>query len=306
MFRHRSFWIILIITAFVWLMATMSEHSDYTLPVKLRWEGFDSARYVVSNADTALTVTINADAFQAISFFLTADRQPFAIRVQGDTVLKVNSLLLNSLIKQFQQSGIKDITSPVETLRLTLAERHRKGYCPTLKQTQFQFADQCGLYGSPVIEPDTVWLFGDSATLDKITQLTTQPATISGITDSGWYTLALDPVWTRYRDIHSSTDSIRLFLPVIRYVETTITVPVTTPGVNPSIGLRTIPERVNVTLWVPSNLPDIAPSQVQAEVSLPAGNADDKLPVRITRFPDLTRVKQVNPPEVQYVIIKNK
>ena len=306
MFRHRSFWFILIITAIVWLLATMSEHNDYPLTIQLRWEGFDSARYVIADADTALPVTINANSFQAIAFSLAADKQPFTLRVGSDSVLKVNSLLLNSLLSQYQVSGVKTVTSPLETIHITLSQRQRRAFIPQLNQVNFQFADQCGLSGNPVIQPDTVWLYGDSATLNIIKRLTTSPAAITGITDSGWYTIPLNPVWTAYRDIHSSADSIRIFVPVMRYKEVSLAVPVMPRADNSDIRLRTIPERVSVTLWVPDYQSSVPPSQVEAEVSFNPGQSTDKLPVRITRFPENMRVKQIDPAEVQYVIIKNK
>ena len=154
MFRHKSFWIILLITAFVWLMATMTEHSDFTLSMPLRWEGFDNAR-------------IKANTFQAVSFVLAAKDNPFVLSVSGDTVLKVNSILLNEALRQYQTAGVKTISSPVETLHIKLSERERRGYVPTLRNVEFRFADRCGLCGNPVVEPDTVWLYGDPVSLDN-------------------------------------------------------------------------------------------------------------------------------------------
>ena len=312
MFRHKSFWIILVITALAWVIAAMSERSDHAVTLRLKWDGFDTARYVVSRADTVLPVTINANTFQAASFILSARDHPFVLRVSGDTVLKVNSILLNEALYQYQTSGVKTITSPVETLRIALSERERRGYVPTLKDVEFRFADRCGLCGKPIMEPDTVWLYGDPATLDKIVSLSVAPAVVSGIADSAWYTLALNPVWSNFRDVHSSADSVRVFIPTLRYVETTLTVPITpvTPTGTPAgtVGgslLRTIPERVNITLYVPDDYP-VAPTaaQIQAVALLNPAGASDLLPVHITRFPAGVRVKSISPPQVQYVIIK--
>lgn len=307
MFRHRSFWIILLITAFVWLMATMSEHSDYSFSVPLRWDGYDTSRYVVNYADTALPVTINANYFQALSFQYTTEQKPFTLHVSTDTVLKVNSLLLDNLVKQYQSSGIKSVTSPTESLRLSLTERESRAYLPVLRDVNFQFTTQHGLYGSPLIEPDTVWLYGDPAMLNKIPELTTAPALLTDINDSGWFSLALNPVWKQFRDVHSSTDSIRVFLPVERYVEKTVTVNVVPVSHDNSVHLRILPERVNITFWVPAKDYDFfTADQVEAVVVYTPGETGSDLPVRITRFPDNMRVKQISPATLQYVIIKNK
>ena len=97
MFRHRSFWIILVITAIVWLVATMSEHGDYPLEIHVKWQGYDTTRFVVTQVDTLLPVTINSNCFLAIGRYRAAKRQPFTIMTSGDTVVKVNDALFNDI-----------------------------------------------------------------------------------------------------------------------------------------------------------------------------------------------------------------
>lgn len=306
MFRHKSFWIILLITAIVWLMATMSEHTDYPLNIPLQWRGYDSSRYVVTSADTLLPVTINSNCFQAIARHYAIRQTPYVIRSSHDTVLKVNSVLLNDVVKQLGFVGTHGITSPVEIVHLSLTARQRKAYLPQLRNVAFHFDDQRGLAGIPVITPDTVWLFGDPDKMDKITEIVTKPCQIEGIRDSGWHTLALDPVWRRYSNVHSTTDSIRIFLPVEQFVEKSVTVGVAVNSGDSRVRLRIIPEKVNVTLWVPVNSYDrLSSTQVEAEVSYNPADLRDELPVRITRFPENTRVKAVSPSSLQYVILKN-
>lgn len=306
MFRHKSFWIILIITTIVWLMATMSEHDDYPLDVPLQWSGYDASSYVATSADTVLPVVVNSNCFQAIARHYIVQRTPYVIHTSSDTVIKVNSVLLGDVVKQMGFVGTHGISSPAESLHLTLTSRVRKAYVPRLHDVTFHFSDQRGLSGTPVIEPDTVWLFGDPEKMDKITEIVTKPTEINDIRDSGWHTLALEPVWREYSNVHSTTDSIRIFLPVEQYVEKTIMVNVTPQSPDSRVKLRVIPERVNVTLWVPVNSYDLLTTgQVEAEVTYNSDDKSGELPVRITRFPDNTRVKAVSPSSLQYVIIKN-
>ena len=77
MFRRRSVWIILALTAIVWLMAVMSEHNDYPVNVRVKWAGIDTARYVVTYADTLLPVTINSNCFLAMSRYNAVRRKPY-------------------------------------------------------------------------------------------------------------------------------------------------------------------------------------------------------------------------------------
>ena len=305
MFRHRSFWIILVITAVIWLGVTMSEHHDYPLSVHVEWVGYDTARYVVTHADTLLPLTIRSNCFLAISRYTAVKQHPYQITASSDTTVKVGGALFDDLLQQFAFHGTHGISSNIESLSLSLVERGRKGYMPQLRNIQFDFAEQCGLSGSPVIEPDTVWLYGDPVLLQQIPELVTTPAHLTQLNDSCHVTLALDPVWQRYPDLRSSADSIRLFLPIDRFVEKTLSVPVRFQCTDNQLQVRLHPERADVTLWVPvKDYDKITFDMVHLAVDYIPGDNAQALPVRASHFPAGTRVKHISPSTIQYVILR--
>lgn len=306
MLRHRSFWVILFLTAVVWILATMSDSKSYSLHVRVEWEGLDTSRYVVTYADTLLPITVTSNGFYAISRYFAVRHRPYTIAVQADTAIKVDSYLFDDLTRQFAFQGIEQITSPVETLRIQLTERQRRGFVPQLHDVQFLFTEQFGLSGAPIIEPDTVWLYGDTESLNKIQQVVTAPCTISHISDSGYYRIPLAPTWRKYRDLRSSHDSIRILLPVDRFVERTFSVPVAFRSPDASHKARLYPNHVDVTLWVPvRDYDSITADMLQAVVDYDPAITQTELPVLISTFPTATRVKQVTPSALQYVILVN-
>lgn len=305
MLKSRSFWIILLFTAVVWVIATMSEHSDYPVTLRVEWTGFDTSRYVVTYADTAIAVTINSNCFNARSRYRAAQRQSYRIAVNGDTAIRVTTALLDDMVTQLGFSGCHGIATTADQLRLRLAERQRKAFVPQLQGVQFHFADQYGLSGTPRLEPDTVWLYGDSASLAKIDHLTTLPSEIYGISDSGYCPLLLDTLWRSNPNLRCSHDTLRLFIPVERYVEKSISVPVTFRCTDQQVRVHLYPERVEVSLWVSkTNYAKLYDDMVEAVVEYDPDAPESVLPVRITRFPSFARVKQVSPSTLQYVIIK--
>ena len=69
--------------------------------------------------------------------------------------------------------------------------------------------------------------------------------------------------------------------------------------------MRLHPERVDVTLWVPvREYHNITPDMVHLAVDYTPGEKSQTLPVRATLFPAGTRVKQISPSTIQYVIIR--
>ena len=304
LFRRRSFWIILLLTAIVWLVVTMSEHNDYPVQVRVQWTGFDSTRHVVTYADSVLPLTINSNCFLAQSRYIVVKQKPFVINVSGDTVLSVNNHLFQEIIDQMDFGGTHGISSPVETLKLKLTDVNRKGFVPQLRDVEFRFKDQIGLAGEPRVEPDTVWLYGNIASLNKIDQLETKSCKVNNIAKSGYYSLPLNPVWKQYGDVKSSHDSVRIYVPAGRFIEKTFVVPLSF-NTKESVRWRLMTEQVSVTLWVPdSAYNDVTEEMIGAEVIYRSSDVSQELPVRIIKFPENTRVKQVSPASVQYVIIK--
>ena len=62
---------------------------------------------------------------------------------------------------------------------------------------------------------------------------------------------------------------------------------------------------MDVTLWVPIGLYDeINADQVHVAVDYSSAKGARELPVMATLFPSNTRVKQISPSSIQYVIIQ--
>lgn len=305
MFRHRQFWIILAITAIVWLCVTMSEHNDYPLQVRVEWVGYDTSRFAVISADTLLPLTVRSNGFNAIARSREVRRRPFSIAISGDTSVTVNEAFFDEIADAFGFVGVESVKSSRDRLSIAISERQRVGFVPQLRNVDFAFAEQCGLSGAPVIEPDTVWLYGSPAELVKIHSVATAPATLKNICDSCCRTLALDPVWRQFPQLRSSADSIRIFLPVERYIEKSFTLPVRLNGLASSANVKIYPERADVTLWVPSNAYDLITSDMIRLVADYNPDApSDALPLRVASFPANTRIKSLVPSSIQYVIIR--
>lgn len=303
--RKHPFWIILLITTILWLCYSMSEEGDYKTQIPIQWTGIDTARYAVTYADSVLPVTIKSNCFQAIKRYFVLRQSYYSISVQGDTIINVAHPLFEDLTKQLNFVGISSMYSSKEVLRVEVDERIAKPFVPQLRGVEFNFDGQVGLSGEPRIEPDTVWLYGTASSLNKISQLSTAPTVLEHLSDSGYYTLTLDPVWKDYPDLRSSHDVIRIYLPVDQFTEIKLKVPVTLRSSSQLGRVRLYPEQVDVSLWVPrSDYNNITASQIEVVADYDAITNSQQIPVLVTRFPSNTRIKQVSPASIQYVIIK--
>lgn len=303
--RRHPFWVILILTTVAWIGFAMSEEDDYPMELRISWVGVDTSRYVVTHADTTLSLSVKSNCFNAIKRYRVARDSEYVISIEGDTTIRVGQVLFDNISSHFGFEGISAVFSHQEVLRYATSERIGKPFVPQLRNVEFRFSDQVGLAGSPVILPDTVWLYGSQSSLDKITQLETAPAILEQISDSGYYALPLNPIWKEYDDLRVSHDIVRIYLPLERFTEIKLMVPVSFRSTNQHHKVRLYPEQVELSLWVPANSHDkISANQIEAVVDYRDDQDSQQLPVMITRFPSNTRIRQISPASIQYVIIQ--
>lgn len=302
--HYRAFFVILLITLAVWYIVALSDHKSYPMEVRIEWCGFDSARYAVLVADTVLPIVIESNGFHALSNEHKAKSNPLKVEVYGDSTVRVERLL-DVIEGELELTGVHSVKAALETISIRLAQRRSKTLAIRLRDVRIAFAEQFGLAGAPRFEPDSIVLYGSEASLQNIDSLFTAPAEITEVSDSGYYILNIDPVWARYPDVRPSSSNARLYLPVERYAEKRFSLPVHFVASDVSLQARLYPETVTLTVWAPTrDHAFLQADQFDVEVYYNPREHQSTLPVRVVRFPSDVRIKNVEPSNLQYVIIK--
>lgn len=296
----KRFLVILVATALVWLGVSMSEENEYPLEVRVEMVGFDTVRYAVVSADTLLPLQVTMSGFNA---FLNSYRQQHvevAVPEEGDAVE------VASLRQQFIRSilGAKEVSSTVDSLRVVLAPRGQRTFCPRIDNVNFAFTDQHGLYGEPTVTPAEVTLYGPDEVLAQIKELKVAATNIRDISASATYHLPLEPVWQQYADVYPSVTEMAIYLPVEAYVEKDYRVPITVLGADSTVSLRLYPEVATVRAWVAQRdllrEPEFVVAVNYSDIFLNEGH----LAPRLVEFPSFVRPRNVEPSEIQCVVIQ--
>ena len=246
----KRFLVILGLTAVVWLGVSMSESMDYTVPVKIRYVGYDTVRYALADADTVLPMRITSSGYVAFLMGQMETSPEVQVSIKGNSLQ--SAIGTDSLYAAVRQSvtGIKDVSCSIDSLRVTLVERGSKTFRPTLDAVSFEFAERYGLYGEPVVTPAEVVLYGPEEVLSAIGSLPVATTTVSGISKSQSYTLPLEPVWEQYGDVRPSCTEVQVFVPVESFVERTYKVPIMVDGADSSVAVHVYPPEATLHMWV--------------------------------------------------------
>lgn len=302
----KHFIVILAVTILVWFGVSMSEEADYPMRVRIEMTGFDTVRYAVVRADTAINVNVRCSGFDA--FLHSVSRIEPSVKIEMPDTTLYRAVAMENVYGTIRQSiiGSKAVSSNIDSLHLLLAERSHRTFSPQIEGLQITFAEGYGLYGQPEVVPDHITLYGPEEALQQISGLHVKPTEIADVSQTQRHTLELEPVWEKFHDVHPSATSIDVTLPVEAYVERLFEVPVTIEGADTTEHIKVYPDVVKLHVWVARrDMPHITASQFSVGIGydeVVGSRQSHKL--RLMQYPDNTRLRTIEPQEVQCVIIK--
>lgn len=298
----KHFLVILGLTALVWLGVSMSETDEYPMRVRVEMKGYDTVRYAVLQADTSLNVQVRMSGFNALLNGL----HHFVPTVEVTLAEGQTSVAVHTLNDQLRQSilGAKQVDSETDTLRIVLAERSHRIYRPRIDGVNFAFVEQYGLYGEPIITPSTVVLYGPAEVLASIPEVRATPTELCNIKSTSTFRIPLEPVWEQYADVHPSCREVEVYLPVEAYVEKVYNVPIQVENADSTVDLRLYPPQAKVRVWVAQRDLGHEPEFTVSVNYRDALSRDGRVVPHLSQFPSYVRLRNVEPKEVQCVIIK--
>lgn len=281
----------------------MAEPMEYSVRVRVDYVGYDTVRYALASADTAYNVRIGSDGYTAFLIGLLDQEARVQVSVSGQGLQRAVSVdNLYSAVRE-ELPSIRSVSCNTDSLRVTLVERSSKTFRPTVDNVNFEFAEQYGLYGQPVITPSEVTLYGSEADLAKITSLPVARQTISAIRSSESYVMSLEPVWEQAGDVYPSCREVTVFVPVESYVEREYKVPIQVLGADTSVQVHIYPPEALLHVWVARRDMHREPEFV-VQVDYADIVSGRHIVPQLTEFPAYMRPRGMEPPEVQCVIIK--
>ena len=285
------------------MLAAMSDESDYTYRYPLRYEGYDTLSYVRTYGDSVLVTVERSTGFRALRRSLSQAEPPVltvnvAPYLTGMDAFIPEEALHRELDSVFESQRVAKVTFAGSGIRMGVAARQSKRVPVAVRNIECTFASQYGLGGEPVVEPDSVTLYGSAAALEHFSEVPTVGVRLKGVDMSQRMEVPLQPVWEAYSGMCCDCAEVELALPVKRFVERTFVAKVRCGG---SDSVRLYPDHVKVHCWVPTELyGEVEADDIEVEARL----QEERMVPQVVSFPVGVRIKQVEPAELQYVILR--
>lgn len=310
--QSRAFFFSLIAISAVWLVSSMSEPKVFREHYRLCFDGIDTARYAVTAIDSSLTLDIRSNGFQAFRRGLNRNKAIHIDVARKIDEKKADDIQLSLLTdeytdiirKQLDMRGVSDVKPVANMLHVKLAQRQSKAFVPEIDNVGFQFDAMVGLCGKPQVRPDTVYLYGSQASLDKIDAVRAEPQTIKNIRISGKYRVQLAKEWQKFPDVHPSTQTVDIYIPVETFTEKSVSVPVNYSTDKNYKRVQIYPASVTVKCLVPQNKYAAINSDNFSVTARLVSDSSNYLTPVVTSFPSDVRIKSISPQQLQFIIIK--
>ncbi len=166
-----------------------------------------------------------------------------------------------------------------------------------------EFRKQFLQYDSIIVTPSCITLQGPAAYIDTLTFLKTESESIDDLHETKTVKLKIIKPF-KGPDFQYSSDNVDIMVPVEKFTESNIKIPIIIEPGNPDVRIKTFPAEVTIKFLVAlKDYPRISKNQFQVKAKYD-GRQTQKLELKLTQKPSFVRSVKLEPVSVDFIIMK--
>lgn len=302
--------ICLLLAVLFWFLKTFTKDYGTVIELPVSYSGISSDQVVLNDLPEVMRVQVNAWGFTLLRHYAGAGADTITIPCDQlkDTRLGAAYLstkpLLGEVAAQFSD-GIRVERLLTDSIYFRLDKRVNK-MLPVEARVNATFAPQYLQSGPLELLPAAIAVSGPASIMDTLEVLRTEVMDFPNLEKSTTAAVGFVVAQENSR-VECRPPKLLLTVPVDRFTERTVSVPVTVANVPDSLLVQTFPKAVDVTFRVAySEYKRVNPSTILAEVDFDDSDnlSAARLNVRMDRIPDFVDVVRFSPKKVEYRIKK--
>lgn len=305
-----SFLFFLLLAFILWLLNALDNNYSANITFPIKYINHQPNKEMVGNIPAELNLNVNGHGYAILKNMLTAKSQPIIIRLMSlnfiETADSSKTYVLTRNLKELVQRQL----GTEMTLNYIQPDTFFYNFSPIINKkvpvtvvAKIEFEQQYMRGGDFIIQPESVFISGPKAIIDTTFDAKTTYKTFSNVNKSFTAELALEPV----DKLHINRNSINVTIPVDKFTESSITVPVKCINLPDSIELKVFPSSINVKFIVSlRNYSMVNPRLFRAVVDYKTIGAvmSNKLKIVLEKQPSFVHAVQYYPKSVDYIIEK--
>ena len=299
-----------LISTIFWFFNALSKSYSTSIKVPVKFTNFPEDKILVNTLPADLDLDINAHGFTIARHNLNPALKPVVLNVRSmfskrreqKNVVKyyVPTESLKDQLEKKLRGKMNVLHVRPDTLYFEFAELIRKKV-PVRVDIDVSCAEQYMLNGNIKVIPDSLEISGPSSMLDTINYVQTKYFEFTGLKESISRSFAIQ----RNENLTYSTTRIKIEIPVDKYTEAAMNLPIQIKNVPDSVNIQLLQDSVTVFYLVSlSEYPNIEINNFSAEI-----NYNDfkekkglKARVKLKKFPGTVRSIRYKPKYVEYFI----
>ncbi len=307
--RVLIFFFFLLLSILFWFLTALNKEYVTSISYPVRYIRFPEDKVLVNDIPDRLELNVNASGFTLLRYQLKSRLTPI--------IFDVNSFSPNNfrddpsafyILSSFAKEGIsRQLSSEIKILDIRpdslifrFSERVKK-VVPVNLRPNLSFAKQFMQVGPCILEPDSVTISGPKVIIDSIYAVETEELVMSGINESFDLEIKIRPI----NKVDLDPVEIWLQVPVEKFTEANLKIPIEVVNLPDSLILRTFPGEVNITCQVGLSAYETLNQHLFRAVVdyADAGTMlGSKLQVNLVRVPDYIQSLNYTPKSVEYIL----
>lgn len=304
-FRRLSGMIVFIlVAALLWLIIKLSDTYTVTVPFAIHYVDVPASQ-LIQEKDQEINATVTTTGFKLLNYYFSkpAKRKidislkEVKYKKTDDKVYSYSSRFIIDQIAEYLASNSNEIllTEDVQYFTMNRLASKRVKIVP---ETNLMFEKQYNYYGEPTSTPDSITIYGAVNDVNRTKEVKTKVITRKNVNQNIETTAEIDLDEALTADISEVEVSVN----VEKYTESEVVVPVEIPE---SLHMHLYPNKASVRYIVAMKDYAIINSlSFKAIADTTDMFFNDVLPVKLVLYPNNTQIIDINPKEVEYIIVK--
>jgi len=300
------------IAAFTWMLIKLSDNYTVELSFPVVYENQPENMMLVEDVDSTIQVGLDAQGFVIVKLKYFSRKAKFHIDL-GKVRLKKHGREYYAMVntREWAQETARkyDVQGGIVFIRPdTIAFRFEKivsKHVKVIPDLKFTFAKQYFPYDSLRLEPDRCKISGLAATIDTISAVQTEKREFDNLSQNLNEKVRIRNPLPGQLFIDPS--EVAVTMPVEKFTESELFVPVLIRNNNKNLRVKVFPDKVKIVFMVAlKDFRKVSPEMFTVSVDLSKADlaSGAKLPVSIDTHPAFTKIKSMEPSEVDYLIFK--
>ncbi len=298
-----TFCLFLVFATILWFGHALNSTRDQKLHIPIVYTGLNPEVMFAEELPQSFAIYVR-DQGKRLRLYKDETFTPIQIDLSMQTTQESGVVQLTTeVVKQKITDQLQGTTRLQRVLPENISVHYYKQHQKTVPVRlvgEVALAPQYQFTQTPVLQPNTITIYGSKESLQAIQEVTTQTLAIAQVKDSIRESVALQPI----EGVRFAESAVMLYAFAEQFTEKAFTLPIQVVGVPNGETLRLFPPTADITVRVGiSHFNDVTAADVQVECIYPQEQVAH-LPLQLRYTSPYVTQARVTPTEVEYIIEK--